>query len=144
MNNNINVNKCMSDTIRKLTQELFTLLFYLCIIFRLSSSISFTLKQNDLLSDFICVIHQMLQQFYSYKATFDLSLQSDTLILVLRQTWSDSQFYIILSIKSEKNLLYQLLMILHLMNIYVIVTSHCALKQNIHHCCCSLDLLIHI
>ena len=86
----------------------------------------------------------MLWWFYDHKVTFDSSLQSDTLALILRQTQFSSQFYIILNIRFRKSLLYQFLMILHLMNIYVIMMSYCALKQNIHHHCCSLDLLVHI
>ena len=144
MNDSVDVNKCTLNTIRESTQEFLTLLFHLCTILELSSSISSTLKQNSLLSDFIYIIHQALQQFYGHKATFNSSLQSDTLTFILGQTWPDLQFYIILNIRFKKSLLYQLSAALCLMNIYVIVTSYCVLKQNIHHCCCSLDLSVHI
>ena len=57
MNNNIDVDECMSDTTEKSIQELSTLLPHLCIILGLSFPISLTLKQNDLLFSFIYVIY---------------------------------------------------------------------------------------
>lgn len=133
----------MSNMIKRSIQILLILLSCLCTIFRLSSPATFILKLDSLSLDFIHVIHQTLHWFYDHKATFNLTLQSDTLTFILSQTQPDSWFYIVLGTRCRKSLLYQLLMTLHSMNIYVIIVSYCALKQNIHHHCCSLSLLMH-
>lgn len=85
-------------------------------------------------------VHQALRRFYGRQATFDSSLQSDALALVLSQTQPGSRTYIVLGTGSGKSLLYQLPAALRPMDIYLVVAPYRALEQDIHRRCRSLGL----